>query len=632
MCGIVGILNFSPGQNREAVTHAANSIRHRGPDDFGVYEDSHICMAFRRLSIIDLEHGAQPMCNETGDIWVVYNGEIYNFATLKQALRQKGHTFKTRCDTEVILHQYEEQGDTCVKTFNGMFAFALWDKTKRRLLLARDRMGIKPLYYAQTNNGLAFASELKALLHLPGVHRTINPDALSAYLSFRYVPGPLTIFENIYKLSPGHFFTVENGIVNQPAPYWDMHFQPEQNAQIDEREYIHQFDMHLQKAVESHLVSDVPLGVLLSGGLDSTAMAVYMRDLGVTDLKTFSVAFDTGGEFDERPFARQAASAFQTDHKEITISSTDFVTMLDDFVWFADEPLADLASVPLFAVSKLAREHVTVVLSGEGSDELFGGYPGIERLVQRGEWLKHMQNIPVSVRRLGMGLASTFTSSSSAKNWLRAFAGPVHQMAQTLQLSMTGVFHAAEKQRLMPEVGHVNYHIHEQLLMALYNTQTIGEPLNQALYMYMKNWLPDDLLTKADRMTMAHSLELRVPFLDNDVVAFTATLPTHMKLHRNGKTWIHKYVLRKALEGRIPQTILTRPKQGFPVPAYHWLTTDLQTFARNTLLDRDNPANRFFAPTIVESLLTRSAQGDHQAQRQVWVLIIFVLWHRRYLP
>lgn len=631
MCGIVGQLNFNRPPNCEAVEQASKRIHHRGPDDAGMYHDEHICLAFRRLSIIDVQNGAQPMCNEDKSIWVVYNGEIYNFENLRKQLKSSGHTFKTRCDTEVILHQYEEKGDACAKTFDGMFAFALWDKNKRRLFLARDRVGIKPLYYTQTKDSFAFASELKALLALPGVAPTIDHAALSNYLTYRYVPGPRTIFENIHKLQPGHTLTVENGTVGNPKPYWDMSFHPEQQHASDD-ELIHQFDTHLRNAVESHLISDVPLGVLLSGGLDSTAMVAYMRDLGINDLKTFSVAFDTGGIYDERPFAREAAEAFQTDHHEVVIGAKDFEQTLDAFVWHADEPLADLASIPLFAVSQLARKHVTVVLSGEGSDELLGGYPGIERIIQRGEWLKHLQIIPQTFRGLGAKMLSPITSSEKQK-WLQAFAGPMHTFAQTLQLSMTGVFSSQEKQGLLNDFAPKDIHADQAILNDIYKKQNIDAPLNQTLYMYIKGWLPDNLLAKADRMTMANALELRVPFLDNNVVEFTASLPNHLKVYhdKNKGSWTQKYILRKALEARIPQSILHRPKQGFPVPAYGWLANELKDFAYDTLTDQKNPALDFFSSSNVTQYLTQSQNGDRAAQRKIWVLLMFALWYKRYL-
>ncbi len=631
MCGIIGIVNFKTGRapDQNAVVQAAESLSHRGPDDDGVYTNGPACLAFRRLSIIDLKSGAQPMCNEDGTLWVVYNGEIYNFAELRTRLQKQGHTFKTRSDTEVILHEYEQKGDACLSSFNGMFAFALWDSRKKRLLLGRDRLGIKPLYYTLTPDGIAFASELKALLQLPGVERHLNEQALCNYLTFRYVPGAQTMFSGIHKLPPGHFLIVENGAVSDLQEYWDLTFAPNTHVGRRDEDLVEEFDILLARAVKSHLVSDVPLGVLLSGGLDSTAMAAYMQGLGVTDLKTFSVAFDTGGVYDERPFAREAAQAYNTDHHEIVLSSKDFQDLLPQVVRSADEPLADLATVPLFAVSRLAREHVKVVLSGEGSDELFGGYPGIENILQQGQLLAKLHHIPAPLRQIAGWLLRTVSNSEKIQKATRAFSGPIENFAQAIGVSMTRVFTSTEKTNLLNGLSEESIGAAEMLLANTYAQQRITDPLNQILYMYSKLWLPDDLLAKADRMTMANSLELRVPFLDNDLVRFTSSLPTRLKIRKDPLTgqWNRKYILRSALKGRIPESILTREKQGFPVPAYEWLATDLREFAGDRLTSRSSPLSDFFKPETVEQLFHRSTEGDHRAQRQAWVLLIFLLWH-----
>ena len=637
MCGIVGIVSWADGcrPDRRAVERAADILKHRGPDDGGIFSDEHACLGFRRLSIIDLETGAQPMCTEDETAWVTYNGEIYNFRTLTGQLKARGHAFKSRCDTEVILHQYEEMGDDCVRTFNGMFAFALWDTVRRRLLLARDRLGIKPLYYARTATGIAFASELKALLGLPGIERRLNHDALQHYLAYRYVPGPHTIFEGIQKLAPGHFLVAEDGVVGQPREYWDVSFAPETHAGRSDDDLVGEFDARLRQAVESHLVSDVPLGVLLSGGLDSTAMVAYMRELGVGDLKTFSVAFDTGGQYDERAYAREAATAFQTDHHEVVISAKDFQELLTDFVWHSDEPLADLASVPLFAVARLAREQVTVVLSGEGSDELFGGYPGIEDIIHRAKQTQALQQcLPSFLRRFCAGAATALLPSGGLQRQCKALNAPIEEFSRAMRLSMTNVFTARERAQLMGIGGSPSASSAELLLDGMYSRQTIHEPLNQILYMYMKLWLPDDLLSKADRMTMANSLELRVPFLDNDLVDFTAALPVDLKLRQEARTgrWNRKFILRQALQGRIPNSILNREKQGFPVPAYEWLATDLRDFSHDILLSHAAPPTDLFDRIYVERLLQRGVAGDERSRRQIWALLVFFLWYRKYVP
>ena len=635
MCGIVGIVNLEAGcsPDRSAIERAADVLRHRGPDDGGIYTDGQACLGFRRLSIIDLETGTQPMCNEDGTIWVTYNGEIYNFPELAAALKSKGHAFKSRCDTEVILHQYEEQGDACVSAFNGMFAFALWDTRRRRLLLARDRLGIKPLYYALTAEGIVFASELKALLCLPGVDRGLSQESLCNYLTFRYVPGPETIFEGIRKLPPGHLISMEDGVLSEPQEYWDIAFSPETHAGRPEDELVEEFSDLLGRAVTSHLVSDVPLGVLLSGGLDSTAMVACMREQGVEDLRTFSVAFETGGQYDERAYAREAATAFGTDHHEVVLSARDFQDLLADFIWHSDEPLADLASVPLFAVARLAREHVTVVLSGEGSDELFGGYPGIEAILRRGRMMKHLHRIPSGLRRLAARALEGLVPSHGAAKWGQALGGSIEDFSRALKLNMTNVFSTSEKLGLVDGIPNETCRAADALLDETYGRRTIPDPLNQILYMYIKLWLPDDLLAKADRMTMANSLELRVPFLDNDLVQFTAELPVSLKVRPGGLlgNWDRKHILRRALHNRVPESILRREKLGFPVPAYEWLATDLRDFAWDHLLERSNPALEWFRRSAVEELLRSSVAGNEKCRRQVWVLLVLALWHERYL-
>ena len=622
MCGIVGL--FDPkgrGMNPSALDRAGNTLNHRGPDDAGVYTDAHANLVFRRLSIIDLEAGAQPMCNEDGSIWMVYNGEIYNFQSLRNELERKGHRFKSRSDSEVILHLYEEEGDAFIKQLDGMFAFALWDRKNKRLILGRDRVGIKPLYYAHTSDGqLGFASELKALLEIPGISRTIDETALSHYLTFRYVPGTHSMFQGVCKLAAGHLIEASNGNVHAPRPYWDLAF--ESQPERDDQAWIEDFDARLGQSVSSHMVSDVPVGVLLSGGLDSAAMVAYAREAGTRDLKTFSVAFDVGEPYDERPFARQAARAFGTDHHEVVVSASDFARDLMDVVWHSDEPLADLATVPLYAVSRLAREHVTVLLSGEGSDELFGGYPGVEHLLKRADWMAW----PAALRRLASIPVHLYPEKA---RWARALAGRPQDFARNLGLTMTSVFDASEKAAI--HAGSQNG-ISEAYTDRVYEGVDTPDPLNQILYMYAKTWLPDDLLAKADRMTMANSLELRVPFLDNNLIDFASGMPQRLKVRRERSAdgWQRKYVLRKALEGTVPQEIIDRPKQGFPVPAYGWLADELKGFAREWLMV-DNLSGLGFRGEQVNRILTRATAGNARAQRQAWSLIVLAIWSERYL-
>lgn len=623
MCGIAGI--FDPtgsGIDQEALIRSGETLRHRGPDDDGIHTDGYIGLVFRRLSIIDLESGAQPMSNEDGTIWLVCNGEIYNFQTLRKELEDKGHRFRSESDSEVILHLYEELGEEFVKRLDGMFGFALWDSKRHVLVLGRDRLGIKPMYYSvRPDGGLLFASELKAILEMPGVERSIDPDALSHYLTFRYVPGEHCIIQGIRKLPAGHTLTIQEGKPPLLSAYWDLAFTSASDR--SDREWVDAFDQRLRTAVTDHMVSDVPVGVLLSGGLDSSAIVAYTRDIGVSNLKSFSVAFDVGGEFDERPFARQAAHAFNTDHHEVVISAQDFARDVMDVVWHADEPLADLASVPLFAVSRLAREHVTVVLSGEGSDELFGGYPGVEQILKRADFMKW----PRPIRQLA---SLPIRALPGKSRWARALSGRTDAFARNLGLSMTSVFSRDEKRYVWD--GPSTAAVAETFTDKAYHGAQTDDPLNQILYMYAKNWLPDDLLAKADRMTMAHSLELRVPFLDNHLVDFVSGMPQHMKVRREPSTdgWQRKYVLRKALEGRVPQDIIDRPKQGFPVPAYGWLAADLKDFGAEWMKS-SHLVQMGFQTAALDSLAASAQSGNARAQKQAWSLIILAIWSDRFL-
>lgn len=622
MCGIVGILDRRSAPNAALARRAADALQHRGPDDAGFYSDDQICLAFRRLSVIDLETGHQPMANEDASIWTIFNGEIYNYRELREQLTAKGHRFKSSSDTEVLVHLYEEYGDGCLEKLDGMFGLAIWDTRTRRLLLGRDRLGIKPLYYVETSSGLAFASELKALLQLPGVDRNVDPRALSHYLSFRHPHPTISILGGIQKLPAAHAMICDE---TRPEPvlrpYWDLAFNIDTN--ISEEQAIDEFDRRLTSAVESHLVSDVPVGVLLSGGLDSTAMVACASELGVEQLKTFSVAFDTGGRYDERGYARQAADRFQTDHHEVVLSPEQFIGTLFDTVWHADEPLADLASVPLYAVARLAREHVTVVLSGEGSDELFGGYPGIENHIGRTGIL----GIPTALRAVATWPLRTMAPSSRAA---AALGGRIEDFSRNAGIRMTNVFSDTEIEALAPELRTIASDSDEHLERVYGDVQS-PDILNQILYMYARTWLPEDLLNKADRMTMAHGLELRVPFLDNQLIDFVSSLPPRYKLKRIRKgEWSHKHVLRKAMEGRIPNAILERPKQGFPVPAYRWLESELSGFARDRITSR-GLADLGLQPKPMDNVLRAAIAGDGQAQRQAWVLIVLSIWCEQYL-
>ena len=631
MCGIAGCFGVSQSgeEQRALLKRMCDSMIYRGPDDEGYFVDGAVGLGMRRLSIIDLSGGRQPVTNEGKNIWVVLNGEIYNFATLREDLQRKGHQFTSRSDTEVIVHQYEEDGADCVQKFNGMFAFAVWDQRSQTLLLARDRLGIKPLYYYWDGTRLLFASEIKALLASGLIQKELEPRALWDYLTLGHVPQPETIWKHIHKLLPGHTLSLSR---QKPEPvirrYWDIPYTSHP-IQKSFAEYSREFNDLFLDAVRLHLIADVPVGVLLSGGLDSSAVAAAVKEVHNARLDSFSVAFENSAATNELPYARLAAERVGTNHHEVIIGQKDFLDFLPRFVHYMDEPMADLASVPLHYVSQLARQHVKVVLSGEGSDETLGGYD-FERVVRNWDRAERFQQLPKGLRQALVKTAGLFGPPIS--EYARKADTPVNDRLQTQPAVMTNLFTSEQKRRL-----YKTPHSYEDSLdrfRADFRRNASLDPLHQALYVYCQSWLVDDLLSKADRMTMASSLELRVPFLDYRLVNWLAAAPASVKVGRDSRgVYQTKRLLREFARTRLPAEILSRPKQGFPVPVYGWLQGPLKSWATDLLQASDARITRWFSPEEIHRWTERgtAANGSSEDQHRLWPFLILELWMKEWM-
>jgi len=622
MCGITGFVRADRGQvagTAELIGRMCQAIIHRGPDDDGVMIKNGAVLGMRRLSIIDLAGGHQPISGEDGSVTIVFNGEIYNFRELYPLLKSHGHTFQTHSDTEAIVHAYEEFGSSCVDHLRGMFAFAIWDDRNRKLFLARDRAGKKPLYYTVTDQGtFVFGSELKSLLVHPEVKRNINPEAVDAYLTLGYVPDPQCIFQDIYKLPPGHHLTFsENRVAVEK--YWDFNFDPDPS--MTREEYIEGLRELLDDAVRVRLVSDVPLGAFLSGGIDSSSIVGFMaRHMG-QPVKTFSIGFHEDS-YNELKYARLTAKKFATDHHEFFVTP-DICSVVDELVRHYDEPFADPSSIPTYMVSKLAREHVKVVLSGDGGDELFAGYTRyvIDRK-RRGFSL-----LPSVIREgIMQPLSAKLPHGTLGRNYLHNVAlDPVHRY-----LDSVSVFSGLNRQLLYSDdfkkqLGAGGGAIADFRAYAAH--VKTGDPLDQLLYIDSKTYLPGDILTKVDRMSMAVSLEARTPLLDHKLIEFVMRIPASMKM--SGLET--KHIFKKAVEDVVPHEILNRPKQGFGMPIDEWINQQLKDRIRDTLHGFRARQRDYVNPDYVNILLEEHERGRRNHSYALWALFMLELWHRTYV-
>jgi len=619
MCGICGF-----NWNDEHLARAmAERITHRGPDQEGVFVTDKMSLAFRRLSIIDLsENGAQPMANEDGTVHLVFNGEIYNFQELRDQLKQKGHTFKSRTDSEVIIHAYEEYGDGCVDHLRGMFGFAIFDQSRDRLLLARDRIGIKPLYYTFQNGRFLFASEIKSILADPQVNRQVNYQALYDYLGFEFVPAPQTMFADIHKLPAGHLLIFENGQVNV-RQYWDLRFTGYgPTPSFDEA--VEELRSQLDAAVKSHLVADVPLGVFLSGGLDSSCLVALMRRHISGPLKTFTIGYEDKS-FSELDYAAIVARHCETDHQVLMLDTlnSDYV---EKTLWHLDEPMTDLSTVPLYLLCKQAREHVTVCLSGEGADESFAGYDRFKASrMNRFFWL-----IPTPLRRqvIGrlIGMLPDQPQKKGAINMLKRFVEGANLDPAGQHLRWQYFLNTTLENNLFQESfkNRISMDPFRQIREMAARCDATDQ-VNREIYLDMRFMMTDSVLMKVDRMSMASSLEIRVPLLDHVLVEFLASLPGSWKLH--GMTT--KYIFRKALEGLLPEKIVYRGKQGYSLPVKHLLRGELKQYMIERLHDSAILAetmNRAYMDRLIEE----HCSGRQNHNHILWALLNVAIWHDRF--
>ncbi|MEW6729969.1 MAG: asparagine synthase (glutamine-hydrolyzing) [Acidobacteriota bacterium] len=618
MCGICGILIFDHQQPVEqALIKRMNEIiKHRGPDDQGYYLNRNVALGHRRLSIIDLSGGHQPLANEDNSIWIIFNGEIYNHTELRKELTQRGHIFNTRSDTEVIVHAYEEYGDDSVKRLRGMFAFAIWDERRRRLVIARDRLGKKPLYYYHNNKFFLFASEIKSLLTHPEVHTEVEPIALNHYLSLRYVPGPLTMFKNIFKLQPGHLMIVdENGV--EIRKYWELDFY--ERAIRPLREEVDEFHTLLKECVQIRLMSEVPLGVFLSGGVDSSAIVALMSELGIAKIKTFSVGYQGDDEISELKYARLVATHFNTEHYEFQVKPAEFQDFMQELVWYMDEPVADSSCIPLYFISRLARQYATVVLSGEGADELLAGYTIYQRMLTLEMLYKFYRPFATIVQPFWR----QFLPTVKARKYLLLAGLPFEARYRGVSSAL-----ADDLKHELWSTSSYNGNTIAELFAPYYQMVQDAGRLNQMLFIDTKVWLPDDLLVKADKMTMANAQELRVPFLDHVLMEYAAGLPTSLKLRKG----IRKFLLKEAMANLLPDEIISRPKRGFPTPLRRWFAEDLRTQMRAVLLAHNAIVRRYFKVDKIAELITEHETGRVDRNEELFTLLIFEYWHRCFLP
>lgn len=626
MCGICGKFKFDPNATiaPDLLKKMADTIIHRGPDDDGYYVKGQIGLGFRRLSIIDLYGGHQPLANEDDSIWIVFNGEIYNYQDLRTELIGKGHIFKTESDTEVIVHLFEEYGSDCVQKLQGMFAFAIWDSNQKSLFMARDRVGIKPLYYYMDREFLSFASEMKAILIDPAVTSEVDPSILDRFLTYYYVPGSPTLLRNFFKLPPGHWLRVRNGDV-QIKSYWDLDFQPQDDgapSSVLQEQLVELLD----RTVQLHMISDVPVGFLLSGGVDSTAMLSLASKKTDKRISSYTIGFSHPDVVDERPFARLAADRCGSEHHEISITAKDFSSFLPEYVRYMEEPVCEPASVALYYVSKLARRDVKVLISGEGGDEAFAGYDNYRNLF----WLE-------AIKR-GLGPARNTAAHSAAFLGRVLNSRVLVKYAPLVTADLGQYYHSRTSSPFnyfnqIPSALYsadfacqVDKNHSTSVTRELLSTKKHYGPLEQMQYVDIRTWLPDDLLIKADRMTMANSIELRVPFLDHKVLEFASRLLRNEKV----RGWGMKYILKQAMRDYVPREILDRRKVGFPNPSANWLRHELRDQVCDILLDSKSISRGYFRKKAVQELIeSNCANGRYTGE--IFSLIVLELWHRQFI-
>jgi asparagine synthase (glutamine-hydrolysing) len=600
-------------------------LSHRGPDADGFFWGSGAALGHRRLSIIDLATGDQPIFNEDGTKVIVFNGEIYNFRELRVALEQSGHRFATTSDTEVIVHAWEEYGDECIKRLRGMFALAMWDQRRRRLILARDRVGKKPLYYVQDRERLLFASELKAVICDPSVKRAVSAEAVDAYLAFGAVPAPRTIYDGIHQIPPAHYLVWEEGRTRL-VEYWDVHYR--QDRSKGEEAWLEEFDAVFTEAVRTRMIADVPLGAFLSGGVDSTAVVAAMAAHSTHPVATTTIAFP-GTRFDEATHARLVADALGTDHHEVAVEPRA-AEILPALVWYLDEPFADSSALPTFYVAKAARQRVTVALSGDGGDEVFAGY----------EWRYGLNLLEGRIRRLMPGIFRRNVLGRLSTIWPKAdrlprplrwkfFLRNLSLEPETAYFHDMSLFSPEDKRTLLsPQFNRsLNGWDSSAVFRSHFDRVRDLDPLNRMLYVDLKTWLPNDILVKVDRMAMANSLEVRSPLLDQKVIELAASMPPDLK-YRKGRS---KYLLKRHAERRAPSSVINRPKKGFSIPLALWLRNSLRSTAEDLLLSDRALGRGYFQAEHLRRMWARHQEGIQDYAHHLWALMTLEVWHRLFV-
>ncbi len=619
MCGIVGFTHLDRSVDAARIRRATRSLIHRGPDEQGVFESPSVSLGAVRLKIIDLDHGQQPMSTDDGATVIAFNGEIYNTAELRGELESRGHRFRSRCDTEVLLRAFVEWDTECFSRVRGMFGVALWTESRKRLVIARDRMGIKPVYFARRGRDLYFASELKGILEHPEIERRLDMAGLHHFLSLNYVPAPHTLIEGIEKLRPGHWLEWCNGEVRDES-YWELKFRPDSKITLDSAK--EELDSLLRESVREHMVSDVPLGVWASGGLDSSTILHYAQEVCPTKLNTFSVSF-RGRSFDESEYFREIAEEYDTDHHEFDLNPDDpsLPGVVEQLSYYSDEPSADAGAIPVWYLSRMSREYVTVALSGDGADELFGGY--VTYLADR--YARSLRRIP----RPALAMAATLTRYLPVSD---EKIGLDYKLTRLLQGSLlserdahlfwNGTFSEEEKARLHVRNGHAPTGWSLESVLR----EPVAGALNRSLWFDQSYYLPDDILYKCDRMSMAHSLEVRPPFLDHRIAEFAGRLPEAMKVQ--GRKL--KFLLRELMRDKLPQSVVTRRKQGFDIPTHHWLRTVLKPLLMDNVNRRTVEDSGLFHWAEVERLIASHMERRANLGYHLWGLLVLFLWLRRW--
>ncbi len=623
MCGFVGIIDFVCPPEEGDILKMRDLIDYRGPDDSGleIFKSDGVALGHRRLSILDpTTSGKQPMSDTNKNLFIVYNGEIYNYLEIREDLKKAGYAFQTGTDTEVLLNAYDCWGIDCLDRFNGMYAFVIWNRKKKELFAARDRLGIKPFYYYQSSTGIMFASEIKSIIDVVSEKIPVDVTLIDSYMSFGYIPGEHTLNKGVKRLLPGHYMIFnKNGL--KIRKYWDVTFSKE--ADRGSNYYTDKLDTLLNDSIDLRLRSDVPLGIFLSGGIDSSAVVALLAPRVTQQLKTFSVAYDYGSAYNETNYARLVADRFNTEHHELMLTSAEFRDFIPGFVRHMDEPVTESAAISLYFLSKITKKHVTVVLSGEGSDELFGGY----------DFYVYNRAIENYRRIFGKNLSHIMSSLLTKISPSKKIQKYLSMSKQSLEYRYKGISTYDESvkndlyQSEFSDVVTRESNKSHSFIESLFDSTINNDPLSRMLYFDTKTWLVDDLLIKADRMSMAASLELRVPFLDHRLVEFAATIPSKYKINK----WTTKFLLKKLMEGKLPQNIIKRKKMGFPTPLAVMFKDELFEYASDTLLSRVAMERGYFRDKTIRSILKEHRSGVADHHRVIWQLLVLEEWHKQFV-